>query len=49
MTAEQIERTNTEGIRDLDAIFILHRANYRPFHAYNSTYINKAIDSLKRR
>lgn len=47
MNANELQTANTEGINNPDAIFIFHRANYRPCHAFNTSYLKKAIRAIR--
>lgn len=47
MNANELQTANTQGINNPDAIFIYHRANYRPCHAFNTSYLNKAIRAIR--
>jgi hypothetical protein len=46
LNANDLQAANTQGINNSNAIFIFHKGNYRPLHAYNSLYLNRVLSSI---
>jgi hypothetical protein len=46
LNANELQASNTQGINNPNAIFIYHRGNYRPMHAYNTHYLNTVLNAI---